>query len=115
MIPKRILNKIDIKSIIITLLIATLFHLNSTGEIIEFKNKHLLLLFDDINYRFTLQRELIPSKEFSKDLLFFNIPPTSFITIKIDNISYNFNECKIITPPTRSKEGSLFLNVIYKV
>lgn len=108
MIPKRILNKIDIKAIIITLLITTLFHLNSTGEIIEFKNKHLLLLFDDINYRFTLQRELIPSKEFSKDLLFFNIPPTSFITIKIDNISYNFNEGRIITPPTRSKEGSLF-------
>ncbi|MCX8029059.1 MAG: hypothetical protein N2712_03595 [Brevinematales bacterium] len=77
------------------------------AEIISFKNKYLNLLFDDVNYRFSLQRELIPSKEYSKDLLFFNIPPTSFILLKIDNVSYQLNEGKILKKPNISKEGIL--------
>lgn len=98
--------KLQIIKTILTILLPTLFTI-ANGSILEFRNKYLLLMFDDVNYRFTLQREFIPSKEYSKDLLFFNIPPTSSIILKIDNISYNLNEYKIISPPQINKDGVL--------
>lgn len=75
------------------------------SAIVDFKNKYLNLSFDDVNYRFSLQREFIPSKEYSKDLLFFNVPPTSYILVNIDGISYNLNEGRIILPPFTDSDG----------
>lgn len=75
------------------------------SAIVDFKNKYLKLLFDDVNYRFSLQRELIPSREYSRDLLFFNVPPTSFILLNIDGVSYNLNESRVISSPSVDPEG----------
>ncbi|MFN4245667.1 MAG: hypothetical protein ACK4F9_05920, partial [Brevinematia bacterium] len=100
--------KINIFSVIISTIIILVFFVTTlNASIIEFKNKYLNLLFDDVNYRFTLQRELVPSKEFSRDLLFFNIPPTSYVTIMIDKISYTLNEDTITKSPSINTDGTL--------
>ncbi len=104
-LKKKLCNKLIL--LILTLILVD----QSKASIIEFKNKNLNLLFDDINYRFTLQRELIPSKEFSKELLFFNVPPTSYVTLMIDKVSYTLNEGNIINSPTVTKDGNLSLEV----
>ncbi|MEN2998569.1 MAG: hypothetical protein ABDH28_05995 [Brevinematia bacterium] len=92
-------------SIVLLSVLLSAFSFNSEATIVEFKNKYLKLIFDDVNYRFTLQREFVPSAEYSKDLLFFNIPPTSYIILNIDGMSYNLNEGKVITPPMLTKDG----------
>lgn len=76
----------------ITILILYCLIYPAYPKLVEYKNKYLRLLVDDINFRFTLQREFLPSKEYSKDLLFFNVPPTSYVSFKVDNLTFKPNE-----------------------
>ncbi|MCS7299751.1 MAG: hypothetical protein RMJ37_07355 [Spirochaetia bacterium] len=90
---------------VVCILLSVLITADLYSAIVDFKNKYLNLAFDDVNYRFSLQREFIPSKEYSKDLLFFNVPPTSYILVNVDGLSYNLNEGRIIIPPFTDSDG----------
>ncbi|MGC8963785.1 MAG: hypothetical protein ACP5KI_00235 [Brevinematia bacterium] len=100
------------RRIILLLFSFTAFGFSAYSTLVEYKNKYLRLLVDDINYRFTLQREFIPSGEYSRNLLFFDIPPTSYISFKVDNLSYKANEGNIIKGVTLENDSLRFSTVI---
>ncbi len=77
----------------------------ASGEIVNFRNKYLSLLVDDVNYRFTLQREDLPSIEYSRDLLFYNVPPTSYVSFLVENLAYRPNEGNVIKPLFRDNNS----------
>ncbi len=60
------------------------------SEVIEIKNKDIIFSIDDRNFRFSLQRENLPTKDYLKNLLFHTIPPTSYVSVNIDGIPYKF-------------------------
>jgi len=84
------------------------FSFGASGDLVNFKNKYLSLFADDVNYRFTLQREDLPSKEYSRDLLFYNVPPTSYVSFLVGNLAFRPNEGNIIKPLSRDGNSLSF-------
>jgi|GEM_PF-3766561 len=93
-----------VSNFLIFVVLIFVFSFGASGELVNFKNKYISLFVDDVNYRFTLQREDLPSKDYSRDLLFYNVPPTSYVSFLVGNLAYRPNEGNIIKP--LSRDGS---------
>ena len=97
-----------VSNFLISIALIFVFSFGASGELVNFKNKYLSLFIDDMNYRFTLQREDLPSKDYSRDLLFYNVPPTSYVSFLVGNLAYRPNEGTIIKPLSRDGNSLSF-------
>jgi hypothetical protein len=97
-----------VSNFLIFIALIFVFSFGASGELVNFKNKYLSLFVDDMNYRFTLQRENLPSKDYSRDLLFYNVPPTSYVSFLVGNLAYRPNEGNIIKPLSRDGNSLSF-------